>query len=135
MSWHGAHWRCGAGSCGGASRAGCKTAPQYGGLHLTNKGVTAAGGLWEDGGFPLMKIPTALLFAFTLLAAAVTASAGAETRLIPFDEFFLNVPLEDVTAAGGRGGRDPGVGEGVTRGAGAAGQHEGGGELPGACFS
>ncbi len=101
MSWHGAHWRCGAGSCGGASRAGCKTAPQYGGLHLTNKGVTAAGGLWEDGGFPLMKIPTALLFAFTLLAAAVTASAGAETRLIPFDEFFLSVPLEDVTAAAG----------------------------------
>lgn len=45
-----------------------------------------------------MKTPAALFFAFTLLAAAVTA---AETRLIPFDEFFVSVPVEDVTAAAG----------------------------------
>lgn len=37
-----------------------------------------------------MKTPAALFFAFTLLAAAVTA---AETRLIPFDEFFVSVPV------------------------------------------
>lgn len=40
-----------------------------------------------------MKTPKALLFLFTLLAAAVTAAPGAEERLIPFDEFYLSVPV------------------------------------------
>ena len=52
-----------------------------------------------------MKTPKDFLFLFALLAAAVMAAEGAETRLIPFDEFYLSVPVEDVTAAaGGAGG-------------------------------
>ncbi len=43
---------------------------------------------------------TALFFLFALLSAAVSAP-GAEKRLIPFDEFYLSVPVEDVTAAAG----------------------------------
>ena len=57
------------------------------------------------GGYQTMKTTAALLsFLFACLAAACVAGA-AETRLIPFDEFFVSVPLEDVTAAaGGAGG-------------------------------
>lgn len=47
--------------------------------------------MWEDGQTPHMKAP-AVLFLFAFLSAA----AGAEQRLIPFDEFYLSVPVTEV---------------------------------------
>lgn len=52
-----------------------------------------------------MKTTAALFPILFAWLALVAAAAGAEARLIPFDEFYLSVPVEDVTAAaGGAGG-------------------------------